>query len=76
MSLVEPMPDVDEAFKFCDMDTYRKLPDWDWYQLFTFLGATLPPRPPTKKEAKAARWAAWEAEQVAKSVGASSSSNK
>ncbi|MFM7986986.1 MAG: hypothetical protein ACKPKO_47500, partial [Candidatus Fonsibacter sp.] len=71
-SLGQPVPGKHDAFKFVDMPTFRKLPDWEWYPIFNFFGATLPPRPPTKKEAKAARWVAWEAEQ-ANSTGASSS---
>ena len=74
--LVQPMPGVDEAFEFCDIETFRKLPDWGWYPIFHFVGATLPAKPPTKKEAKAARWAAWESEQAAKRAGPSSSSCK
>ena len=72
-SLVQPVPGNEGAFKFVDMPTFRKLHDWEWYQVFDLFGGALPPQPPTKKEAKAARWAAWEAEQAAKHIGASSS---
>jgi len=71
-SLVHPVPEKEGAFKFVDFATFQKLPNWEWYQIFNLFGATLPPKPPTKKEAKALRWAAWEAEQAQK-TGARSS---
>ena len=77
--LVQPIPGQDEAFKFCDVDTYKKLPEWDWHQIFNFFGATLPPKPPSKAEQKRQRQAAnskWWAEQQAANQPSSSSSNK
>jgi hypothetical protein len=41
---------------------FKALPDLDWYQIFNMAGYVLPPKPPTKREAKAARNAAWAAE--------------
>ena len=57
-----------------DPEVVDKLPTFDWYRIFAIFGLKLPPKPPTKKEAKAARMAAWENEQAAKRGGASASS--
>ena len=51
-----------------------QLPTFDWFRLFAIFGLELPPAPPTKREAKAARMAAWENELAAKRGGASASS--
>ena len=44
---------------------YKALPEFDWYQVFNMAGYVLPPKPPSKAEARAARNAAWVAEQEA-----------
>ena len=58
---------------------HEALPEFDWYQVFNMAGYVLPPKPPSKAEARAARNAAWVAEQEAakkqRMEGASSTSS-
>ena len=57
--IVLPVNIAKGVYQLASEAVYTALPEWDWYQIFNMCGATLPPKPPSKRELKAMRAKAW-----------------
>ena len=54
-SIIQVVDAENQLYRLDSEETLDSLPEWDWYQIFNMCGATLPPKPPTKRELKQLR---------------------
>jgi hypothetical protein len=59
---------IPNQWTFSSHADYKALPNLDWNQIFNMAGYVLPPKPPTKTEAKAASNAVWVAKFISDTV--------
>ena len=65
-ALLLPIAGHTGSFQIESQAAFDAMPNFEWHQIFNMHGCEMPPKPPTKKEAKRLRAEAWAAAEATK----------